>query len=88
MGVFKKTFFVGVFFSASYYGIAAIGEGCYELMTNYEAMMQFSKEELAAFLAHEAFRLQKPISDITKWGISEEFLYLLRLCWLESEVTE
>ncbi len=57
-------------------------------MTNYEAIMKFSEEEMAVFLAHEAYRMVKPVFDLCGYGVCESFIYALRLKWLKSEVNE
>lgn len=57
-------------------------------MTYYEAIKQLTVDEMAAFLAHEAFKTVKPIFDFTGFGIEEQFIWFLRKNWLESEVEE
>lgn len=55
-------------------------------MTNFEMLINLSKEQMAAFLARERFRLAKPIFDHFGYGITEETFYVILLKWLNQEV--
>lgn len=49
-------------------------------------MREMSDEQLAAFLAHEAYRMAEPVFRSIGIGITEECLYILRLKWLKQPV--
>ena len=51
-----------------------------------DVMREMSDEQLAAFLAHEAYRMAEPVFRSIGIGITEECLYILRLKWLKQPV--
>ena len=59
-------------------------------MTNFEALQQFSPEEMAAFLTNERFAMMKPIIEHFKFKcfIHPQIVQAKLLKWLNSEVIE
>lgn len=55
-------------------------------MTNADVIRSMSDEELAGLLAHETYRIGECIFEFLGYGITEEFIYALRLKWLKKEV--
>ena len=54
-----------------------------EPKTNADRIRAMSDEELACLLANETYRIGKPIFEELGYGITEEFVYALRLKWLK-----
>ena len=54
-----------------------------EPMTNADRIRSMSDEELAVLLAHEPYRMAKPVFDMCGYGITEEFIVAQRLEWLK-----
>lgn len=52
-------------------------------MTNAQKIRSMSDEELAVLLAHETYRMAKPVFDKCGYGITEEFIFAQRLEWLK-----
>ena len=68
-------------------------EGCaayVPVVSNADRIRAMSDEELACLLAHETYRIAKPVLDLAKIEIKEEEIYCLRLEWLKqpAEVEE
>ena len=57
-------------------------------MTNYERVMTYTKEEFALFLAHDRYKLLKPLMERMGCGVEEQVVYMKILKWLESEENE
>lgn len=57
-------------------------------VTNADVIRSLSDEELAYFLAHETYRIGECIFEFLGYGITEEFVYALRLKWLKAEANE
>lgn len=55
----------------------------YKAMTNADRIRSMSDEELAFLLAHETYRIAKPVFDMCGYGITEEFIFAQRLEWLQ-----
>ena len=55
-------------------------------MTNADVIRSMSDEQLAYLLASETHRIGKVVFDAVGFGVTEEFLYFLRLKWLKEEV--
>ena len=53
-------------------------------MTNAQKIRSMSDEELAVLLAHETYRIAKPVFDTCGYGITEEFIFAQRLEWLQN----
>ena len=51
--------------------------------TNADRIRAMSDEELAVLLAHETYRMAKPVFDVLGYGITEEFIFAQRLEWLK-----
>lgn len=51
--------------------------------TNADRIRVMSDEELAVLLAHETYRMAKPVFDVCGYGITEEFIFAQRLEWLK-----
>lgn len=51
--------------------------------TNADRIRSMSDEELAVLLAHETYRMAKPVFDVCGYGITEEFIFAQRLEWLK-----
>lgn len=51
--------------------------------TNADRIRDMSDEELAVLLAHETYRMAKPVFDVLGYGITEEFIFAQRLKWLK-----
>ena len=51
--------------------------------TNADRIRSMSDEELAVLLAHETYRMAKPVFDVCGYGITEEFIFAQRLKWLK-----
>ena len=51
--------------------------------TNADRIRAMSVEELAVLLAHETYRMAKPVFDMCGYGITEEFIFAQRLEWLK-----
>lgn len=51
--------------------------------TNADLIRSMSDEELAVLLAHETYRMAKPLFDVCGYGITEEFIFSQRLEWLK-----
>ena len=52
-------------------------------MSNADRIRAMSDEELAVLLAHETYRMAKPVFDVCGYGITEEFIFAQRLEWLK-----
>lgn len=52
-------------------------------MNNADKIRSMSDEELAVLLAHETYRMAKPVFDVCGYGITEEFIFAQRLKWLK-----
>ena len=52
-------------------------------MRNADKIRAMSDEELAVLLAHETYRMAKPVFDVCGYGITEEFIFAQRLKWLK-----
>ena len=52
-------------------------------MNNADKIRSMSDEELAVLLAHETYRMAKPVFDTFGYGITEEFIFAQRLEWLK-----
>ena len=52
-------------------------------VTNADRVRSMSDEELAVLLAHETYRMAKPVFDMFGYGITEEFIFAKRLEWLK-----
>ena len=59
-----------------------IKKGC-ESVNNADKIRSMSDEELAVLLAHETYRMAKPVFDMCGHGITEEFIFVQRLEWLQ-----
>ncbi len=59
-----------------------------EPMTNADKIRSMSDEELAELLAHETYRIAKPVFDLCGYGIMEEFIFAQRLKWLKQPAEE
>lgn len=57
-------------------------------MTNFELIKNMSVEQLAAFLAHETYRIAYPAFQYFGVGICEQVIYARRKEWLLEEITE
>lgn len=55
----------------------------YKEQTNADKIRAMSDEELAVLLAHETYRMAKPVFDMCGYGITEEFVFAQRLEWLK-----
>ena len=53
------------------------------VLTNADRIRVMSDEELAVLLAHETYRMAKPVFDVLGYGITEEFIFAQRLKWLK-----
>ena len=51
--------------------------------TNADKIRSMTDEELAVLLAHETYRIAKPVFDVCGYGITEEFIFAQRLEWLK-----
>lgn len=51
--------------------------------TNADRIRSMSDDELAVLLAHETYRMAKPVFDVCGYGITEEFIFAQRLEWLK-----
>ena len=51
--------------------------------TNADRIRAMRDEELAVLLAHETYRMAKPVFDVLGYGITEEFIFAQRLEWLK-----
>lgn len=51
--------------------------------SNADRIRAMSDEELACLLAHETYRIAKPVFDLAKTEIKEDEIYCLRLEWLK-----
>ena len=58
----------------------------YKPQTNAQKIRAMSDEELAVLLAHETYRMAKPVFDMCGYGITEEFIFAQRLEWLQQTV--
>lgn len=56
--------------------------------TNADRIRSMSDEELAVLLAHETYRMAKPVFDMCGYGITEEFIFAKRLEWLKQPAEE
>ena len=56
--------------------------------TNADCIRSMSDEELAVLLAHETYRMAKPVFDMCGYGITEEFIFAKRLEWLKQPAEE
>ena len=54
-----------------------------EPVTNADKIRAMSDEELAGLLAHETYRIVKPVFDMCGYGIIEVFIFVQRLKWLK-----
>ena len=54
-----------------------------EPVTNADKIRAMSDEELAGLLAHETYRIEKPVFDMCGYEIIEEFIFVQRLKWLK-----
>jgi hypothetical protein len=54
-------------------------------MTNGDWVRSLTNEQIASFIAHERFSLMKTVFDATGFGITEEFIYLRILKWINEE---
>lgn len=57
-------------------------------MTNFEWLKNLSMEQMASFLAHERYRLVKPVFEKSGYGITEDLVYVILLKWLNDEMGE
>ena len=65
------------------------GTGVREVeQTNADRIRAMSDEELAQLLAHETYRMASPVFEYLGQGITEEFIYALRLKWLKQPVKD
>ncbi len=58
----------------------------FKAITNADYIRAMSDEELAYFLAHETYRVVKPVFDLSKVENIEDKIYCLRLQWLKQPV--
>lgn len=54
-------------------------------MTNADRIRNMNDDELANLLAHETYRIAKPVFDMCGYGITEEFIFAQRLKWLKQQ---
>ena len=52
-------------------------------MVKIKDLRAMSDDELAELLAHETYRIAKPVFDLCGYGIMEEFIFAQRLKWLK-----
>ena len=59
-------------------------------MTNGDRFRSLTNEQIAAFIAHERWNMAKPVFEALGYGITEEFLLVKLLKWVneECEVTD
>ena len=59
-------------------------------MTNGDLFRSLTNEQIAAFIAHERWNMAKPVFETIGYGITEEFLLVKLLKWVneEYEVTD
>ena len=87
----KNEYFLG--YSSYYIGyVFKWLEECFEIVetpkTNAQKIRSMSDEELAVLLAHETYRMAKPVFDMCGYGITEEFIFAKRLEWLKQPAEE
>lgn len=87
----KNEYFLG--YSSYYIGyVFKWFEECFEIVetskTNAQKIRAMSDEELAVLLAHETYRMAKPVFDMCGYGITEEFIFAKRLEWLKQPAEE
>ena len=58
------------------------------VITNADRIRSMNDEELAVLLAHETYRMAKPVFDMCGYGITEEFIFAQRLEWLKQPAEE
>ena len=57
-------------------------------MTNGDWFRSLTNEQIAAFLAHERWNLGKVVFKTVGVGITEEFIYMNLLKWVNEEYEE
>lgn len=58
------------------------------VVTNADRIRAMSDEELAEFLAEEAFRIAKPVFDAFGWGVKKQVVCSQKLKWLKQPAEE
>ena len=54
-----------------------------QMPSNADKIRAMSDNELANLLAHETYRIAKPVFDMCGYEITEEFIFAQRLKWLK-----
>ena len=54
-------------------------------MTNGDLIRSLSNEQIAEFLAHERWNLGKVVFETIGFGITEEFIFINLLKWVNQE---
>ena len=57
-------------------------------MTNGDLIRSLTNEQLAWFLAHERWNLGKVVFETIGFGITEEFIFINLLKWVNQECEE
>lgn len=58
------------------------------VVSNADRIRAMSDEELAEFLAEEAFRIAKPVFDAFGWGVKKQVVCSQKLKWLKQPAEE
>lgn len=66
----------------------ALGNCENKIVTNADRIRAMSDEELAEFLAEEAFRIAKPVFDAFGWGVKKQVVCSQKLKWLKQPAEE